>query len=86
MTNNGMPIHPIRTEEDHAAAIARIGELMGAAQDTPAGEELILAPDFRPVLHLADQAWPATGVGCGRAWNRFGQSSTMIGQGAKEIR
>ena len=33
-------IHPIRNEDDHAVAIARSAELMGAQPDTSAGEEL----------------------------------------------
>lgn len=35
-----MRIQPIRTEADHYAAIARIGELMGAAPGTEASDEL----------------------------------------------
>lgn len=35
-----MQIHPIRTEQDHRVAIARIGELMGAAPNSPEGDEL----------------------------------------------
>jgi hypothetical protein len=33
-----MQIHPIRNEDDHAAAVARIAELTGAEADTQAGE------------------------------------------------
>src|ERR1700733_15274516 len=66
MTNNGMPIHPIRTEEDHAAAIARIGELMGAAQDTPAGEELVilatLVDAYESKHHVIDAPDPPAAV------------------------
>jgi len=35
-----MRIHPIRTEADHDAAVARIAELIGARPDTAEGEEL----------------------------------------------
>ena len=35
-----MQIHPVRTEADHDAAIARITELMGAEQGTAASDEL----------------------------------------------
>src|ERR1700733_12833603 len=66
MTNNGMPIHPIRTEEDHAAAIARIGELMGAAQDTPAGEELdilaTLVDAYESKHHVIDAPDPVAAI------------------------
>ena len=40
MTKNGMQIRPIRTEQDHRAAVARIEVLMSAAPDTPEGDEL----------------------------------------------
>jgi HTH-type transcriptional regulator/antitoxin HigA len=35
-----MEIRPIRTEADHHAALARIGELMGAKVNSPEGDEL----------------------------------------------
>lgn len=35
-----MLIHPIRTEADHASAVARIAELMGAEPGSAEGEEL----------------------------------------------
>lgn len=35
-----MEIRPIRTEADHRAALARIGELMGAEANSPEGDEL----------------------------------------------
>ena len=35
-----MEIRPIRTEADHHAALARIGELMGAEANSPEGDEL----------------------------------------------
>lgn len=40
MTKAGMQIRPVRTKEDHRAAIARIEELMGAKLDTAEGDEL----------------------------------------------
>ena len=40
MTKTGMQIRPIRTEQDHRAAVARIEELMSAAPDTPEADEL----------------------------------------------
>jgi HTH-type transcriptional regulator/antitoxin HigA len=61
-----MPIHPIRTEEDHAAAIARIGELMGAAPDTPAGEELdilaTLVDAYESKHHVIDAPDPIAAI------------------------
>jgi HTH-type transcriptional regulator/antitoxin HigA len=35
-----MQIHPIRTEADHDAAVARIAAIIGARPDTAEGEEL----------------------------------------------
>lgn len=40
MKRAGIQVHPIRTEEDHDAAVARIAELMGAAEGTPESDEL----------------------------------------------
>jgi HTH-type transcriptional regulator/antitoxin HigA len=40
MTKAGMQIHPIRTEQDYRAAVARIEKLMSAAPDSPEGDEL----------------------------------------------
>jgi HTH-type transcriptional regulator/antitoxin HigA len=40
MTKAGMQIRPIRTEQDHRAAVARIEQLMDAAPDSPEGDEL----------------------------------------------
>jgi HTH-type transcriptional regulator/antitoxin HigA len=61
-----MPIHPIQTEEDHAAAIARIGELMEAAQDTPAGEELdilaTLVDAYESKHHVIDAPDPIAAI------------------------
>ncbi len=35
-----MPIRPIKTQQDHAAAVARIEHLISAIPDTPEGDEL----------------------------------------------
>jgi HTH-type transcriptional regulator/antitoxin HigA len=40
MTKPGMQIRPIRTEQDHQAAVARIETLMSAAPDSLEGDEL----------------------------------------------
>ncbi len=40
MTSTAIQVRPIRTEEDHRAAVARIGELMGAAWGSSEGDEL----------------------------------------------
>jgi HTH-type transcriptional regulator / antitoxin HigA len=39
MKRSDMQIDPIRNEDDHAAAVARIAALMGAEPDTQVGEE-----------------------------------------------
>jgi HTH-type transcriptional regulator/antitoxin HigA len=66
MKNNGMRIHPIRTEEDHAAATARIAELMGAEPDTPAGEELdvlaTLVDAYESKHHVIDAPDPIAAI------------------------
>lgn len=40
MTRNAMQIRPIRTEQDHDAAVERIGALLGARQGSEEGDEL----------------------------------------------
>ena len=40
MTKTGKQIRPIKTKQDHQAAVARIEELMSAASGTPEGDEL----------------------------------------------
>ncbi len=40
MTNTGMQIRPIKTEQDHRDAIARIEKLMSAVAGSPEGDEL----------------------------------------------
>ena len=51
-----MTIRPIRTAEDHAAALARIEELWGADSCTDAGDELDLLVDL--VEHYEDRHFP----------------------------
>ena len=40
MRNNATPIHPIKSGKDYERAVARIGQLISAAPETPEGEEL----------------------------------------------
>jgi HTH-type transcriptional regulator/antitoxin HigA len=40
MTKAGIRVRPIRSENDHDAAVARIAELIGAKPGTPEGDEL----------------------------------------------
>ncbi len=40
MKKSAMQIHPIRSENDYDRAVARIGQLIGAAPESPEGEEL----------------------------------------------
>lgn len=40
MTKAGMQIHPIRTEQDHRVAVARIEKLISAAPGSPEGDVL----------------------------------------------
>jgi HTH-type transcriptional regulator / antitoxin HigA len=40
MTRKGIQVQPIRTEQDHDRALARIDELMSAKFETPEGDEL----------------------------------------------
>lgn len=52
MAGYAIQVRPIRTEEDHDAAVARITELMGSPSGTPAGDEL-------DVLATLVDAWEA---------------------------
>ncbi|HEY6447886.1 MAG TPA: helix-turn-helix domain-containing protein [Acidobacteriaceae bacterium] len=52
MTRNAIQVRPIRNEEDHDAAVARIAELMGSPVGTSAGDEL-------DVLATLVDAWEA---------------------------
>jgi HTH-type transcriptional regulator/antitoxin HigA len=40
MTNTAMPIRPIRTEQDHRSAVARIEQIIGALPGSPESDEL----------------------------------------------
>lgn len=40
MTKRAIPVRPIRNDADHAAALARVSELMQARANTPEGDEL----------------------------------------------
>jgi HTH-type transcriptional regulator/antitoxin HigA len=40
MTSDAISVRPIRTEDDHEAAVARIAALMTASPGTPEGDEL----------------------------------------------
>jgi HTH-type transcriptional regulator/antitoxin HigA len=61
-----MQIHPIRNEGDHAAAVARIAELMGTEPDTPAGEELdilaTLVDAYEAKHHVIDAPDPIAAI------------------------
>ncbi|MDF2095792.1 helix-turn-helix domain-containing protein [Aquibaculum arenosum] len=51
-----MNVHPIRTAEDHRAALARIEELWRAEPGTDAGDELDLLVDL--VEHYEERNFP----------------------------
>lgn len=51
-----MTIHPIRTEADHEAALARIEALWGADPGTPEGDELDVLIDL--VEHYEERHFP----------------------------
>ncbi|MCT4369109.1 transcriptional regulator [Yangia mangrovi] len=51
-----MSIRPIRTEEDHRAALGRIEALWGAEPGTPDGDELDILVDL--VEHYEDKHFP----------------------------
>ena len=59
-------IHPIRSEEDHQAAVARIAELMHAAPGTPDGDELdilaTLVDAYERQQHPIDALDPVTAI------------------------
>lgn len=66
MTKAGMQIHPIRTEQDHRAAVARIEELMNAAPDSSEGDELdvlaTLVDAYERKHHGIDAPDPVTAI------------------------
>jgi HTH-type transcriptional regulator/antitoxin HigA len=61
-----MRIHPIRTEADHDAAVARIAELMGAKPNTAEGEELdilaTLVDAYEAKHHVIDAPDPIAAI------------------------
>lgn len=66
MTKAGMQIRPIRTEQDHRAAVARIEKLMSALPDTPEGDELdvlaTLVDAYEAKHHAIDAPDPVTAI------------------------
>lgn len=62
----GMPIRPIRTEQDHGAALARIEVLMGSAPESPEGDELdvlvTLVDAYEAKHHAIDLPSPAAAI------------------------
>lgn len=66
MTKTGMQIRPVRTEQDHKAAVARIEELMSAAPDSPAGDELdvlaTLVDAYEAKHHVMDAPDPVAAI------------------------
>lgn len=66
MTKPGMQIRPIRTEQDHRAAVARVEELMLAQPDTPEGDELdvlaTLVDAYEAKHHAVDAPDPVSAI------------------------
>lgn len=66
MTSSAIEIHPIRTEADHEAAVARIAELMGAKPSTAEGDELdilaTLVDAYEARHHAIDAPDPITAI------------------------
>lgn len=66
MTKTGMQIRPVRTEQDHKAAVARIEKLMSAAPDTPEGDELdvlaTLVSAYEAKHHAIDAPDPVAAI------------------------
>ena len=66
MTKAGMQIRPIRTEQDHKAAVARIEKLMSAIPDTPEGDELdvlaTLVDAYEAKHHVIDVPDPVSAI------------------------
>ncbi|MBX3562472.1 MAG: transcriptional regulator [Sphingomonas sp.] len=52
-----MEIRPIRTDEDHRAALAEIDALWGAAEGTPEGDRLDVLATLAEAYE--DRRWPA---------------------------
>jgi HTH-type transcriptional regulator/antitoxin HigA len=61
-----MQIHPIKTKWDHKTAIARIEELMGAAPNSPEGDELdilaTLVDAYEAKRHEIDAPCPIAAI------------------------
>ena len=66
MTNVGMQIHPIRTDQDHQWAVKRIEELIGAAPGSAEGDELdilaTLVDAYEAKHHAIDAPDPVTAI------------------------
>ena len=66
MTKAGMQIRPIRTEQDHRAAVARIEDLIGALPGTSEGDELdvlaILVDAYEAKHHAIDAPDPLSAI------------------------
>jgi HTH-type transcriptional regulator/antitoxin HigA len=66
MTKAGMQIRPIRTEEDHRAAVARIEQLMSAAPGSLEGDELdvlaTLVDAYEAKHHVIDAPSPVAAI------------------------
>ncbi len=66
MTRTGIQIRPIRTEQDHEAAVARIEELMSARPGSVEGDELdvlaTLVDAYEAKRHAIDAPDPVTAI------------------------
>src|SRR5580698_182315 len=66
MTRAGIQIRPIRTEQDHDVAVARIEELMSAQAGTADGDELdvlaTLVDAYEAKHHAIDAPDPVTAI------------------------
>jgi HTH-type transcriptional regulator / antitoxin HigA len=66
ITRAGMQIRPVKSQQDHRAAIARIEQLMGAAAGSPEAEELdvlaTLVDAYEAKHHLIDPPDPIAAI------------------------
>ena len=66
MTKTGIQVRPIRTEQDHDEALARIDELMTAKLGTPEGDELdvlvTLVDAYEAKHHAIEAPDPVTAI------------------------
>jgi len=66
MTRGGIQVRPIRTEQDHDAAVARIEELMSARAGSAKGDELdvlaTLVTAYEAKHHVIDAPDPVTAI------------------------